>query len=939
MLASRSYLPAVAAATLVLTCGPAAAEKSAVDGQTAVVLDTTGFWRMHHTLRPPLVQFPDGVRPLEFRQAWVNHETPEPPAHWTSPDFDDSTWLRGPGRMAGLSPLVARLCMRGDFLVTDPSAVRALNLTVTYRGGLIVYLNGEEIARQHIAGTACGAAVLAEGYPAEVFAPDWGWDGKPPRFPLGEPDAVRAARNRALSELAVPAAKLRKGVNVLALEIVRAPYHAIVDEKKNPRARDCPWRLYFNTCEFQGARLTAAPAEGLVANAARQPGFRVWNANLLAGDFDLDFGGQAEPLRPVRLAGVRNGAFSGKVAVGSTEPIRRLKATPSSLRSKSGKAEIPPSVTRIRYGLPWGAERGAYRGLGGDSYYCVTSDHDRYARPPQMLGALSETPLPEFPVAAKEPGRYDLRRPGQPEPAFGATVPIWITVDVPRDAAPGEYVGGVTIAAEGTEPVVVPVELEVLDWTLPDPADFVNWTELVQSPDTLAMEYGADLWSERHWELIARSMRLLGRVGCDILYVPLIAETNLGNAESMVRWISGPGGSYDWDFSVMDRYLDVAAQHMGKPDVVCFVAWDIYLGEGGGYKDNYSHNQAGLKERMKFAGKGPMVTALDPATGKTETIHLPTYQAPNSEELWKKLFDELRRHMRRRGLEDAMMIGLMSDDWPSRPEVDFCDRVTGRLPWVSHSHITLGGSPEPGRHDIIVAGVNRQGDQVVDRTGIRVGCRSAVLQYDFADNDPPMGSRRGWSLPDIILYQPRYESCQPGSRWRHLMELNITGGQRGVARGGADFWPVKDSRGRRATTVTGLYPHSMWRNLNIPWSLLAPGPEGPVATGSFELFREGIQESEARIFIEQALVDGKLRARLGDVFVRQAEQFLAERTFYMLKACTDLKIGRYHTMMSRPLVRQGGMAGHAWFVGSGWQERTRQLYILAGAVARKIGRD
>ena len=29
--------------------------------------------------------------------------------------------------------------------------------------------------------------------------------------------------------------------------------------------------------------------------------------------------------------------------------------------------------------------------------------------------------------------------------------------------------------------------------------------------------------------------------------------------------------------------------------------------------------------------------------------------------------------------------------------------------------------------------------------------------------------------------------------------------------------------------------------------------------------------------------------------------------------------------------------GHLWFVGSGWQQRTRQLYALAAEVGAKLG--
>jgi hypothetical protein len=41
-------------------------------------------------------------------------------------------------------------------------------------------------------------------------------------------------------------------------------------------------------------------------------------------------------------------------------------------------------------------------------------------------------------------------------------------------------------------------------------------------------------------------------------------------------------------------------------------------------------------------------------------------------------------------------------------------------------------------------------------------------------------------------------------------------------------------------------------------SLLYPGPDGPVATERFEMFRESVELTEALLFIEQAVAEKKL---------------------------------------------------------------------------------
>ena len=186
------------------------------------------------------------------------------------------------------------------------------------------------------------------------------------------------------------------------------------------------------------------------------------------------------------------------------------------------------------------------------------------------------------------------------------------------------------------------------------------------------------------------------------------------------------------------------------------------------------------------------------------------------------------------------------------------------------------------------------GKRTMDLSYMKTGYFSAVFNDKMADDDPPFGSHHGWRNENINAYQPRYEYAQPGSRWRHMVELNITGRQRGMARGGADFWIVlKNSRGQRTGRAHSRYVHSAWRNLDIVWNLL--GPTGPEVTHHFEAFREGIQEAEARISIERALVDESARAALGDDLVKRCEDYLTRRTQMMLKAVSHLQqIGRAH---------------------------------------------
>ena len=869
-------------------------------GEPVVVLDTYGVWRTFQTFKPPVLALDSGLTPILTPKDWMNRDTPEPPEGWMKPEFDDSTWLRGSARCHAQTPYVSRLCLRTRFEVTDPSQVSALKLKLSYYGGAVVYLNGREVARGNLAGQ--GPATLADGYPPEAFVTE---DGKivPSSYVRERFKASMAARERTLKEVDIPSASLLQGVNVLAVELVRAPFHKIVDEKKeavvDPKARDSkgsPYDLSWNTCEMRGVQLTAAGPAGLAPNAARPKGeVQMWNGSFLVSDYDSDLADRCEPLRPVAIRGVRNGWFSGKAVAGSDQPIEGLKAVCGEL--KQGSATIPASAIRVRYGYSWGGTGARY------------SQATPYGA--ALLDALLEKPLDTFPG-----GKY------------GAVVPIWVTVKVPKDAKAGTYTGQLTVTAKGGLNRNLPVTLEVADWALPEQQDWRAWVEMIQSPDTLAEEYKVPLWSDRHWELMAQSMRYIGESGSRVAYVPLIAQTNFGNAESMVRWIKKEDGTCDYDFTIMDKYLDLVETNMGRPKMVVFTAWEIYLKPPENEVKIAETDSSYVKMEKSWAAarwnlrdKGPAATALDPSSGKTETVHLPRFEDPAAKAVWQPLFAALRKRMAQRGLEDTMVLGMASDVWPNKGELTVLQEVSGNLPWIMHTH---GGS--------------RVGKKMLNIADVRY--IAYVWNVDYAP-DPSEGRLYGWKQNELMVQFLRFgglNNMSP-SALAHFEEVNITGRQRGVGRIGADFWsPYKDNKGKRDGYVWSRYPQSLWHSCNLSSHMLVPGPDGPVASARLEYFRAGVQECEARIALERILTDEALKAKLGADLAKRCQDVLDQRLRETWRAGSDMQLtGRDYSSAKLSGDSYGGFAGHCWYAGSGWQERTQKFFALVGEATSKAG--
>ena len=895
-------------ASFVIVLAVRAAWGISATGTETVVLDTSGFWRFHQTLRTPLVRDGDTLQPVG-----AACDTLAPAKDWTGTEFDDSGWVRLAGApfaswshweqaaqanvgfiyCHGSSSALAQLSLRGKFNVDDPGKAKGLKLSLKYRGGTAVFVNGKELASKDLPKEGpLTPDTPAEMYPREAYYLE---DGHLPEgYGRKGSNSPRLQLRLRTLEVDIPPEVLCNGKNVLAISLHRAPLPKdVFDKLKTLKDHDLCFFLW-DACGLYSARLTAPAGSAVQPNATRPKGLQVWNSNLLATDTDLDWGDPLEPWKPIRIVGTRNGVFSGKVVLGSDEAMKPLRAVPLTDLEGPAGAVIPASALVLRWAAP---------------------DLPRDAANVNRFDSLLETMPAEVPVRKKKPAPDWVRTlPGEPAPVYGAVTPVWLTVKIPADSRPGEYRGNLFVGA-GDRVVLVPVELRVSGFRLPDPKDYRTFVELVESPDTLAVEYGLPLWSDAHWRLIEKSLSLMAQVGVKTCYVPLICETNLGNEQSMVRWVKQPGKKHAHDFTVMEKYLDLVTKRLGRSTLVCFYVWDNFL-EGGQFSGDIRFEAKNTQEeRLAYQGKGPVVTLLE--GGETKRLALPQYSDPAARPLWEGMATELLARMKKRGMEKNMLLGLATDAVPARAVVEFWNHLLPGVPWASHAH--------PYRDKL---------------HGVPVAYTSAVWAPRFISYTGT--SRQGWRNPRLMVQFARDATeLNPLTMFRLIGEHNIGGDQRGFGRFGADFWPVlKDSRGEYTSRISGRYPKANWRNLNIKAALLGAGPEGPVATARFEVLREGIEECEARIFIEQALDEGTLPPDLA----AKCRELIAERNRAVVMGLSPHKVEGFLDAASYKRTHDWqdlGNVGCYWFLLSGWQERSARLYDLAAEVAkeRKVGRS
>lgn len=140
----------------------------------------------------------------------------------------------------------------------------------------------------------------------------------------------------------------------------------------------------------------------------------------------------------------------------------------------------------------------------------------------------------------------------------GVTQPVWISIHVPRDTPEGLYQGRMTfrLAYRNTgdlETFCIPIRLHVWPFNLPA-SPTLHHSEWF-AHNTLADYYHLEPWSAAHWAWIRRAAADMSRHKQDTINTPFA---------DLVRVIQRNQGQLDFDFSRLDRWLDIF-QSAGVP--------------------------------------------------------------------------------------------------------------------------------------------------------------------------------------------------------------------------------------------------------------------------------------------------------------------------------------------------------------------------------------
>jgi len=221
----------------------------------------------------------------------------------------------------------------------------------------------------------------------------------------------------------------------------------------------------------------------------------------------------ADAPQEIRASGVRGEYVSAQLVVRPAAALPSLRVRTSALRQAGGKGRIAADHVRARF-------------VG----YVPVNKNTPYTPPEELVRAAPD----DFPDPLLEVGtlRVEARQ----------AQPIWITIQVPRDARAGEYRGKVDI--EGEESISLPIALTVYPITLParNPLWITNWF----AHHNIAKYHSAAMWSDAYWEMLDKYARIMAEHGQNTVLTPLFA---------LIDFYEEADGSWSFDFTRFDRWV------------------------------------------------------------------------------------------------------------------------------------------------------------------------------------------------------------------------------------------------------------------------------------------------------------------------------------------------------------------------------------------------
>ncbi|MBF8185094.1 DUF4091 domain-containing protein [Nonomuraea sp. K274] len=389
----------------------------------------------------------------------------------------------------------------------------------------------------------------------------------------------------------------------------------------------------------------------------------------------------------------------------------------------------------------------------------------------------------------------------------GMVQPVWFTFDVPETARPGTYHSRIVVRAQHARAVTYDLTVKVADVTLPPPAQRNFYLNVWFQPDTIADQLHLPLWSDAHFAALRPYLADLAEHGQRVVNTaavtdpwPLERPDGSWHSQTYIPWHSLISWSYngeDWSFD--------------------FRNWDRFVAESLASGIGPQISVFGL---LGFGGPPPHLTYTDTRTN-SEVWEWVDLGGQRWTDAWSAFLVTFEEHLRTKG-------------WLHQTHLAFDERPTNEMQVAFD--LVQKYAPDLAANRFAIAG-GESSDPLANELSLNEGSRSSWPQ-ELIDKRKAEGKKTTfytWNQP----IHPNTLTQSPPVGARLLPWISAQRNLDGYLRWSYNSWPQDPYTN---PTFMGVTFPNFGKYRPGDEYLVYPGPNGPVSSIRWELFRDGQED-------------------------------------------------------------------------------------------------
>ena len=194
---------------------------------------------------------------------------------------------------------------------------------------------------------------------------------------------------------------------------------------------------------------------------------------------------------------------------------------------------------------------------------------------------------------------------------------VFVHFEIPKNMAPGKYTGVFKVFSTHLFDDEVLIDrikytVNVKDIVLPDPADHMFSLDLWQHNCNIARKAGIPNWCDRHFEIIEQYLKTLADIGqgsvtAVVSEIPWSGQRCFQNKEtpsnlfeySMISVCRNPDKTYTYDYSVLDRYVELCFRYGIDKEIEVFGLINNWISVNDGFC-NFTETPEAIRIRYRL---------------------------------------------------------------------------------------------------------------------------------------------------------------------------------------------------------------------------------------------------------------------------------------------------------------------------------------------------